>query len=84
MRPGEPGSVPERGDADHRYLSVCRVRGFCGPFVNQMYYESLTIWAGFGDCVECGCTVPIPRSRRGMESLGRVIEAFIPPPPEAA
>ena len=67
-------------DREDRYHPVCRVRGYCGPFVNQTYYNSLAVWAGFGDCVECGCTVPVPRGERGMESLGRVIEAIIPPP----
>lgn len=77
----ELGAGPTHADGNHPFYVVCRTRGYCGPFVNQTYYNSLTIWAGFGDCVECGCTVPIPRSDRGMESLGRLIDAFIPQAP---
>lgn len=75
----ELGPAPARGRSDHPYYLVCAARGFCGPFVNQMYYDSLTVWSGFGDCVECGCTVPIPRNGRGLESLGSFVEAILPP-----
>lgn len=47
---------------------ICQVRGYCGPIINQAFYASLTVWAGFGDCVECGCTVPAPPGLRNFES----------------
>jgi len=81
MPHGDAGAGPGREEGSHPFYSVCRARGHCGPFLNQTYYDSLSIWRGFGDCAECGCTVPIPRSLRGLETLGRLIEGFIPPGP---
>lgn len=48
--------------------ATCEQRGYCGPFANQSYYNSLEMWAGFGDCVECGCTVPVPPGERNFQS----------------
>lgn len=58
------------------FHTVCMARGYCGPFLNQVYYDSLAAWRGFGDCVECGCTVPIPRGERGMDSLARFVDSI--------
>lgn len=48
--------------------TACESRGYCGPFVNQAYFNSLEAWAGFGMCVECGRVVPVPRDR----SIGKM------------
>lgn len=51
--------------------NACEARGYCGPFVNQSYFNSLETWEGFGMCVECGRVVPVPRGDRSFERLDR-------------
>jgi len=44
-------------------LLVCRPRGYCGPFINQEYYNAFpdSLWNGKGDCVLCGSTRDVAR-----------------------
>jgi hypothetical protein len=46
--------------AAHR--PACEHRGCRGPFLGQAVYAGLETWEGFGRCVECGRTVPVPRT----------------------
>ena len=71
-RPADPGDDAPRG--------LCERRGYCGPFVNQAYFNSLEAWAGFGICVECGCTVPVPHGERSFAALDRLSELHTPAP----
>lgn len=38
--------------------SLCDLRGHCGPFVNEGYYNAFPepFWHGMGDCLHCGTT----------------------------
>jgi hypothetical protein len=93
---GKEGTVPEREywiagsivsppEADRRSGSrdLCGKGGPCGSLVNRTYYDAHDGTRGFGDCSECGRTVSLPRSERAFESLGRLVDAIIPPPPFA-
>ena len=51
--------------------SLCELRGRCGPFVNQAYFETIDAAMRMGMCVECGRLVPIPRGDRTFERLDR-------------
>lgn len=65
-------NATEEGREDRRApRSTCAQRGYCGPFVNQAYFNSLETWAGFGICVECGCTVPVPPGERSFGNFER-------------
>ena len=39
-------------------MLVCHPRGYCGPFINQDYYDAFpdAVWHGMGDCATCGTT----------------------------
>jgi hypothetical protein len=39
----------------------CEVRGHCGPFANESFYNAFpeAWWHGMGDCVECGTTCKV-------------------------
>ena len=71
-----PREEPGRAQAGAR----CGEHGCVGPFVNQLYEFGLGAGMAFGDCVECGRRGLIRPSARGFESLGRLVEAVIPPP----
>lgn len=57
---------------------ACDERGCVGPFTNQSSRRG-DVGMVFGDCMECGRRVMIPTSTRGFESLGQVVEAYLPP-----
>jgi hypothetical protein len=59
----------------------CGEHGCVGPFVNQLYEFGLGSGTVFGDCVECGRRGLIRQSHRGFESIGKLVEAVIPPAP---
>jgi hypothetical protein len=41
----------------------CSVRGYCGPFINEEFYNSFPdpLWHGYGECVVCCSTCLIAR-----------------------
>ena len=57
---------------------ACTEHGCVGPFTNQSSRRRDTGMV-FGDCMECGRRSRIQPGSRGFESLGRVVEAIIPP-----
>ena len=40
---------------------ICQPRGYCGPFVNQSFYDAFPdpLWNGKGDCAVCGSTCDV-------------------------
>ena len=72
--PPAPSGEPRRAE-----VGACGDHGCMGPFVNQVYQRGLGGGMTFGDCVECGRRVIIRPSDRGFESIGRLVEAIIPP-----
>lgn len=53
--------VTERETAAQNGLLLCRPRGYCGPFINQDYYDAFPdpLWNGKGDCLLCGSTCDV-------------------------
>lgn len=49
---------------------VCQPRGYCGPFINEEFYDAYPdpLWAGKGDCALCGSTADVAthRTRRAL------------------
>jgi hypothetical protein len=74
-----PSHEPRSGG--ERRPGPCDERGCVGPFANQSSRQG-DAGTVFGDCMECGRRVQIPPSTRGFESLGRMVEAIIPPAEE--
>jgi hypothetical protein len=72
---------PEEHSGERDGEGVCDARGCVGPFTNQRYYEASGVEMAFGDCMECGRRVALPPSERTFESLGRFVEAILPPLP---
>ena len=62
----EPHPVPDQLTAARNGRQVCRTRGYCGPFINQAYYDAFpdTLWTGKGDCVLCGSTCDVSSEER--------------------
>lgn len=79
---GTPSPDDELGRARAERCG-CGEHGCIGPFVNLSYELGLGSGTAFGDCVECGRHGLIRPSRRGFESIGRLVEAIVPPPPAA-
>lgn len=54
----EPHPVLDPEIAKQNAMLVCHPRGYCGPFINQDYYDAFpdALWNGKGDCVLCGST----------------------------
>ena len=77
--PGSPEPQEELGRA-HGKPVACGEHGCVGPFVNQSFQLGLGTGTIFGDCAECGRRGLVRRSERGFEAIGRLVEAFIPPP----
>ena len=54
--------------ADHgsRRSTRCELRGYCGPFANEEYYDAFPepMWHGMGDCLECGTTCHVSQERQ--------------------
>lgn len=63
---------------DQPRTGACAEHGCVGPFTNQSSRRG-DMGMVFGDCMECGRRTMIQPSRRGFESIGRVVEAIIPP-----
>jgi hypothetical protein len=44
---------------------ACERRGYCGPFLNEAYYDAFPepLWHGMGDCAQCGTTRKVGRER---------------------
>ncbi len=51
----KPHPVQDRSIADRNRRTICQVRGFCGPFINEEYYNDFPdpIWRGTGECLVC-------------------------------
>lgn len=58
-----PVPVVDPGVAQENRRLVCDARGYCGPFVNQDFYDRFCdeLWHGMAECAQCGNTVR-PRS----------------------
>jgi hypothetical protein len=65
--------------AQHNRLTICQVRGYCGPFINQQLYDSFPdpIWRGSGECVVCCDT----RNVQEEEAKQAGVRGLIPLPP---
>lgn len=40
---------------------ICQPRGYCGPFVNEDFYDAFpdALWNGKGECALCGTTCDV-------------------------
>jgi hypothetical protein len=63
-----PHPVQDQRVADQNRRTTCDVRGYCGPFVNESYYDSFPdpLWRGTGECVVCcnTCNVALEEEKR--------------------
>ena len=53
--PKLPHPIQDQEVADHNRRTVCEFRGYCGPFINQSYYNQFPdpVWQGTGECIFC-------------------------------
>lgn len=63
-----PHPIQDPAVADHNRRTICEIRGFCGPFINEHYYNDFLdpIWRGTGECVVCcnTCNVAVEHEKR--------------------
>ena len=50
-----PHPIQDQHTADLNRRTICETRGYCGPFINQEYYDNFPggLWRGTGECVLC-------------------------------
>ena len=50
-----PHPIQDQSVADRNRRTICEVRGYCGPFINQSYYRRFPdpLWQTTGECVVC-------------------------------
>ena len=46
-----PHPIQDQRVADRNRRAICEARGYCGPFINQSYYEQFPdpLWRGTGE-----------------------------------
>jgi hypothetical protein len=56
-----PHPIEDLETAMQNGLLVCQPRGYCGPFINQDFYDAFPdpLWNGKGDCMLCGSTCDV-------------------------
>lgn len=64
-----PHPIQDQRVADLNRRTICEVRGYCGPFINQSYYETFPdpLWRGTGECLVCcnTCNVELEEEKQG-------------------
>lgn len=57
----EPHPIADAETAFQNGQLICQPRGYCGPFVNQGFYDAFPdpLWNGKGDCAVCGSTCDV-------------------------
>jgi hypothetical protein len=70
-----PHPIRDQRIADRNRRTTCEVRGYCGPFINESFYDSFPdpLWRGTGECVVCcnTCNVGMEKEK---ERLARMAE----------
>ena len=63
-----PHPIQDQQIADHNRRTICEVRGYCGPFINQIYYDQFPdpVWRGTGECIVCcnTCNVEVEEAKQ--------------------
>ena len=71
-----PHPIQDQQVADHNRRTICEVRGYCGPFINQLYYDQFPdpIWRGTGECIVCcnTCNVEVEEGKQRLSALHAV------------
>lgn len=54
----QPHPVQDHHQAMENFRLICGVRGYCGPFINEAFYNAFPdpLWHGYGECVVCCST----------------------------
>lgn len=57
----EPHPVMDVETAMQNAELICQPRGYCGPFINQGFYDAFPdpLWNGKADCAVCGTTCDV-------------------------
>ena len=57
----EPHPITDLETAMENGRLICQPRGYCGPFINEGFYDAFPdpMWQGKGDCVLCGTTCDV-------------------------
>jgi hypothetical protein len=83
-----PHPIQDQRIADRNRRTICEVRGYCGPFINQAFYEKFPdpLWRGTGECVVCcnTCNVELELEKRRRALRAPAIPIAGQPDPEAS
>ncbi|HEX6924561.1 MAG TPA: hypothetical protein VF167_04000 [Longimicrobiaceae bacterium] len=73
---------PVRGlhQALENYGRICEARGYCGPFINEEFYNAFPdpMWRGCGECVVCGSTCLVAHEEE-KRRIAEGLRAEVPP-----
>ncbi len=73
----KPHPIRDYRRAVENHRTICGVRGYCGPFLNEEFYNAFPdpMWNGYGECVVCCSTCLVTEEKRKMrEGEGRDAE----------
>jgi hypothetical protein len=62
----KPHPIRDYRRAVENHRTICGVRGYCGPFLNEEFYNAFPdpTWEGYGECVVCCSTCLIREEER--------------------
>ena len=83
VRQSHPVQDPHQAIENHRM--ICGVRGYCGPFINEAFYNAFpdAMWHGYGECTVCCSTCLIEQEelkRQRIESAAAGAQPCASPP----
>jgi hypothetical protein len=67
----KPHPIRDYRLAVENHRTICGVRGYCGPFLNEEFYNAFPdpTWEGYGECVVCCSTCLIREEERKKRQL---------------
>jgi hypothetical protein len=81
-----PHPIQNHRIADHNRRTTCDIRGYCGPFINEGYYNDFPdpMWKGTGECVVCCNTCNVAGEREKERAATARVQAPAPARDDAA
>jgi len=78
----EPHPIRDFRRALENNRLVCGVRGYCGPFLNEAFYNAFPdpMWAGYGECLVCCSTCLVEdeeKKRKGRSAASTACDTPI-------
>ena len=75
--------IQDHRQAMENYRMQCGVRGYCGPFINEEFYNAFPdpLWHGYGECAVCCNTSLVAREELKRQRAEGADNAVASPTP---